>query len=441
MTYDELLQEILYDMNKCDKTCTGLAVGEKTAFVTDIDTLVENLPGVDYVVDRMMNYIFANGLTTGSDEQDDRLTTWLYDELNKMDATNYSVLSSAIADACVYGCCGLRLYEGALYAVKKGYYGTLTYQHDGINEVMAYYMRKDKERVEEEIKTREWEEFREYEDIIRWFDDNDYILLDKSEFANIRNDTSTLYGSSPFLKDKQRINLVLSVYKRLNYDIKYDGPGRIILHTKDGFVSDEKNEVSTTEILANAPGMLKDRYEDAKREANRIAKDLKDSTSDAVGVLSGAFDKEITHLPRVTKATEFLEWLSVDTVVIAEILGMSPTLLEVGELHGNVSVAKVIDTAMLNTIIPLREKYAIQFSDIVAKAIGVSKVSFNKYDMVQTQDENEIRAKVADIIKSLSYSYKAVENEEVGKLIEDCAGLLKTSLYDKDGELRSLDHA
>lgn len=431
-------EEILDEMNECDSTCSDLAVSAPKIQVKDVDWLLENLPGIDYVLQRMMNYIFANGMTTGFDEQDDELEEWLYDEANRMGATNYSTLSSAIADAIVYGCCGLRMYDNNLYVVKKGFYGVLTSEEDGIKEIVAYFIRKDRERVEQEIKTDEWSYFESYDDILQWFDDNDYILLDGTEFANIRNDTSTLFGYSPLLKDKQRINLILSVYQRLNYDITYDGPGRIILHTKDGFVSDERNEVSTTEIFNNAPGMQEERYAEARKEARRIAKDLKDSTSDAVGVLSGAFDKDITHLPRVTKATEFLEWLDVDMVVIAQILGMSPTLLEVGDLHGNVSVEKIIDTAMLNTIIPLREKYAIQFSDIIAKVLGVTKVAFNKYDMVQTQDENDIRARVADIIKSLSYSYKAVETPEVKELIENCSELLKTSLFDKEGNIRTL---
>lgn len=434
----DYLQEVLDDMNRCDKTCTGLAVDERKFIVRDIDWLVENLPGIDYVVSRMMNYIFANGMTTGFDEQDDRLEKWLYEDVNRMGATNYSTLSSAIADASIYGCCGLRMYDGNLYTVKKGYYGVLTAEDDGIKEIVAYFIRKDRGKVEDEIDTTEWQSFTSYTDVEKWFYDNDYILLDASEFANVRNDTSELFGYSPLLRDKQRLNLILRVYERLNYDIQYDGPGRIILHTKDGFVSDERNEVSTTEVLNNAPGLISDRYEDAKKEARRIAQDLKDSTSDAVGVMSGAFEKDITHLPRVTKATEFLEWLDVDMVVIAQIVGMSPTLLEVGELHGNVSVEKIIDTAMLNTIIPKREMYAIQVSDLIAARLGVSKVSFNKYDMVQTQDENEIRARVADIIKSLSYSYKAVDTPEVGQLIKDCADLLKTSLFDKEGNIRTL---
>ncbi len=432
------VEEVLEDMNTCDKTCTDLAVGKPQLKTRDVDWLLENLPGIDYVLSRMLNYIFANGMTTGFDEQDDALEEWLYDESNRQSATNYSVLSDAISNSIVYGCCGLRMYDGNLYVVPKGYYGVLTNDVDGIREIVAYYVRRDREKVEEEINTEEWSYFQTYEDVIKWFDDNGYILMDGTEFANVRNDTSTLFGYSPLLKDKQRINLLLAVYQRLNYDIKYDGPGRIILHTKDGFVSDEKNEVSTTEVFNNAPGMIESRYKEAQAEARRIALDLKDSTSDAVGVMSGAFDKDITHLPRVTKATEFLEWLNVDMVIIAQILGMSPTLLEIGTLHGNVSVEKIIDTAMLNTVIPLREKYAIQFSDLIAKRLGVRKVAFNKYDMVQTQDENDIRAKVADIIKSLSYSYKAVETPEVAQLIRDVSDLLRTSVLDKEGNIRTL---
>lgn len=441
MSNEEYLEEVLYDMNKCDKACTDLAIGKPKLHVRDVDWLLENLPGIDYVLTRMLNYIFANGMTTGYDDQDEKLWNWLYDQTNMMDSTNYSVLSEAISRAIVYGCCGLRMYNNNIYLVPKDKYGALIREENGLKEIVCYFCRKDGGNVESVINTDDWSDIESYEDILFWFEDNGYILLDKTEFANIRNDTSTLFGYSPLLIDKQRVNLILSVYQRLNYDIEYDGPGRIILHTKDGFISDEKNEVSTTEILANAPGMVQERYEDAKKEARRIAKDLKDSTSDAVAVVSGAFDKDITHLPRVTKATEFLEWLDVDMVVIAQILGMSPTLLEVGELHGNVSVEKIIDTAMLNTIIPLREKFAIQISDLISRAIGVSKVQFNKYDMVQTQDENEIRKNVAEIIKTLSYSYKAVENAEVGQMITSVCELLKTSVFDKEGNIRSLDHA
>lgn len=435
MTYTE---EVLDNMNRCDKTCTGLAVDDpKTYEVRDIDWLIENLPALDYVLSRMLNYIFANGMTTG-DGDNEYLDNWLYNEKNRLGATNYTVLRECIKNASIYGECGLRMYDGNLYTVKKGYYGLLVTREDGVEEIVAYFIRKDGKKVKETLKTNEWS-FERIADIENWFNRNGYILMDESEFSNIRNDTSYLHGISPLLKDKQRINLVLSVYERLNYDIRYDGPGRIILHTKDGYVSDESNEVSTSEVLNNSPKMKENRYEEAKEEAARIARDLKDSTSDAVGVLSGAFDKDITHLPRVTKATEFLDWLDVDTVVVAQILGMSPTLLEVGDLHGNVSVEKIIDTAMLNTIIPMRESYAIQFSDLIAKRVGVAKVFFDKYDMAQIQDENEARLKVADIIKSLSYSYKANEkNEVLNELINNLADILNDSMHDQKGNLRTM---
>lgn len=283
MSYEE---EVLDDMNRCDKTCTGLAVDEeKKTVVRDVDWLLENLPAIDYVLSRMLNYIFANGLTTGNGESE-ALDRWLYEDMNLQGATNYTVLRECIRNAAVYGECGLRMYEGNLYTVKKGYYGILTYREDGIEEIVAFFIRKDMKKVEEKIDTTDWN-FALLDDVERWFDNNGYILLDESEFVNLRNDTSYLHGISPLMKDKQRINLLLAVYERLNYDIRYDGPGRLFLHTKDGYVSDETNEVSSGEVLNNSAGMKENRYEAAKKEARRIAKDLKNSTSDMVGVLSG----------------------------------------------------------------------------------------------------------------------------------------------------------
>ena len=181
-----------------------------------------------------------------------------------------------------------------------------------------------------------------------------------------------------------------------------------------------------------------ERIEKAKLEAKRIAKEIKNSSSDAVVVISNAFDKDIEHLPRVTKATEFFDWISNEGVILAQLLGMSPTLLEVGQIHGNVSVEKIIDNAMLNTIIPLREHYAIQITNIISSHIGVPKVYFDKYDLQQVQDENEVRANVSYIIQKLASADKASPNAEVKKAITDFAKYIDESIIDDNGNTKSM---
>ena len=438
---EEREQEILQDIIACSSVCGdlgGVAVSKADYTVEEINDLIKELPGVDYVIDRLLNYLFSNGLTTGNETFDqERLDPWLYEQKNRYDATNYEVLRSVIAQATIYGECGLRMFDGNLYQAQKGYYGMLTRKEDGIEEVVAYFIRKDGKMIDRDFRIDEWNKFERWTDPEQYFDDNGMILLDTSEFVNIRNDTTTLHGYSPFTRDRQRLDLLLSVYERLNYDIDYDGPGRIIVRPKDGYINGD-NDVSTGQIINNSIQAQEARNERAKAEIRRVANEIKNSTSDSVILLSNAFDKDITHLPRVTKATEFMTWLESDTVVIAQVLGMSPTLLEVGKLHGNVSVEKIIDNAMLNTIIPKREKYAVQFSKLIADHLGVEKVYFDKYDMEQVQDENETRQRVSQIIKDLSTANKQSPSENTARLIEEMDDFLRTSIYNDNETPKTL---
>lgn len=430
--------DVLDDMNNCT-SCTDIqSTSSKTGYRrVSLDWMLENLPGIDYVMQRLLNYMFSNGVTTGAGkDQDTKLNNWLYEQMNLQGATNYSVLRSILREAILRGECGMRIYQGNIYQVPKGKYGILYSKEDGIEEVVAYFLKKDGSEVEEEIDTKNWGEVETWNEIIEWFNDNGYLLLDEREFVNIRNDVSTLHGYSPLTRDKQRLQLIIAIYERLNYDIRFDGPGRIFLKTKDEYVGE--NEKSTGVILNNSPRAQTDRYREAKEEAKDIANFIKNSSSDTVGVISGAFENNVIHLPRVTQAKEFLEWLEIDTVVMAQVVGMSPTLLEVGKLHGNVSVAHIIDTAMTDTVIPMRETYAIQFSPALSAVIGVPKVYFDKYDMQQIEDENDIRAKVAGIIKDLGASYRNTESQDTLTLINEFSDVLRSSIYDDDNNLRPL---
>lgn len=432
----EKQQAALKEMVECG--CGDSPVGSFKVATYDhfnMPWLIKNLPGLDYVRDRMLNYIFSNGLTTGSDETDVRLDAWLYEGRNAEGSTNYNVLRACIGEACVWGECGLRLKDGALYQYTKGKYGILTIKGEGITEVVCYFIRKDGQEIETDFRLKGISEITDLESIERMMEDSGLILLSKDEFVNLRNDTTELQGINPFTRDRQRLNLLLSVYERLNYDIEYDGPGRIILHTKEGYVSGDDNDISSGEVLNSS---IATRYENAKAEVTRIAQDIKTSSSDNVIALSGNFEKNVEHLPRVTKATEFMSWLEEEVVIIAEILGMSPTLMETGKLHGNISVESIIDNAMLNTIVPKREHYAVQFSKMISDYLNLPKVYFDKYQLKQVEDENIIRKNVAEIIKDLATADKASPNESVKSLIEDFTNYLKDSIYDDKGQLLRL---
>ena len=455
MDINEYKQEVLDDMNNCISPCADIeSVGFSKGVPHDTEWLVSHLPALEYVKNRMINYMFSNGLAAGSDEENARLDNWLYGVKNPLGATNYSVLQNAIGEAAVYGEVGLRLMNNSLYTYHKGHYGILYRSEDGFKEVVAFFIRKDEDLIDEdfEIKNEEWNLIQTYEDVQRWFTDRGLILLDPSEFVNLRNDTTDMHGDSPFQVDRLRLDLLVSVYQRLNYDINYDGPGRIIVRPKAGFTGDEDNETSTSTIIVNNNDEAqRKRYNEALKEVRRVSNEIKNSSSDSVIALSNGFSDKIEHLPRVTKATEFFGWLEEEVVIIAQMLDMAPVLVGVGKWSGNVSMSAIIDNDIVNTIVPMREKYAVQFSNLIGGHLGLPKVYFNKYDLKQMDDENASRSKLAMAARDLCYASKSLVSDEnatedakaasrsLNQLIINLSDMLNTSLFDDYGNLKSLN--
>lgn len=437
-------------MLECQTACADIGTF-KTKHTKDglskIDWLVEVLPGIEYVLNQVMNYIFSNGLTTGLVNDDLKLEAWLYRN-NLQGVTNYAVLRDIIATATIYGEGGARWYKNDLYFVPVGSFCPVTSLEDGIKKIVAFILTKDGSRVkEDEVKIRlsnafsiESEGLDTYDMLKDNLEEQGLLLLDRTDFLHIRNDTRTLHGSSPLLKDALRLELLVTAYERLNYDLKYDGPGRIVLHPKDGYASGGNNDISSSEVINQSAPAVRGRDEKMRKEIEKIARQIKESGSDAAIYLSEYFDKDITKLPRVTKATEFFDWLQNEGVILAQILGMSPSLLELGRLSGNVSMEKIIDNSMVNNIIPLRERYAIQFSEFLAGKLGVEKVYFDKYEMQQAENENTERTKIVNIMSLLN---AMKDNEDVTrdialKLFNDFGDMLEQNIHNDAGDLREL---
>ena len=436
---ERVVDDILKQWLECNSVC-DLAVPreKKREGLEKADRYMEILPGAEYVLTQTLNYIFSNGMTTGSINQDEVLKDFLY-RINEKGNTNLSELRNTIGMAISHGGSGLRWDRGNVYQYKWGTFRVLTYKENGIEKILGYVVAKDGGKVPA-IKIS-YDDIREYEDFISRLDEQDLILLTEEEFIIVRNDTSEWYGKSPLLADEERLDLLVAVYERLNYDIKYDGPGRIIIRPKDGYITGADNEVSSSTVMSGALEGNEKRIEQIKGEAERVAKDLKRSSSDSVIVLSNAFDKEIEHLERVTKATEFFNWIKNDTLILAQDFGMSPSLLELGGISGNVSMTSIINVAMLNSIVPLREKFATQISAFISNMLGVDKIFFNKYEMEQREDENTMRTKVVNIMSLLN----AMHDEEdkirpnALTLFNDFAEMLSNNIHNENGVLEELE--
>lgn len=451
LRYEELndeerraIDEILESMLECS-LCQDIGKMPRRKWgdgLEKVDEYMRVLPGADYVLAQTLNYMFSNGLTTGSIRQDEILDKFLYKK-NGEQTTNKDVLRNTIGMATTHGASGLRWLDGNLYQYKWGTYKILTFRRNGICSVLGYLIRKNGDKVPP-VKF-DFEKYTEYEDFIRDIEDQDLILLDTKDFMVLRNDTSLPYGHSPLLRDEARLDLLTAVYERLNYDIRYDGPGRIIIRPKDGLLGgDDSTDASTANVLQGAlNGQLKNK-EQLLLEAKRVANQIKNSSSDSVIVLSNAFDKDIDHLERVTKATEFFTWIKNDTLLLAQDFGMAPSLLELGGVSGNVSMTSIISTAMRNTIVPLREKYSEQFSSFIASHLGVDKIYFNKYEMVEAGDVDTMRTKYVNML-SLLNAMRMDGNDGTQQiqplaqaLFNDMAAMLSENIHNETGALEEL---
>ena len=425
-------QEIIEDMLTCGSCAdAGTFKMPEPTGLEKIEYLMKVLPGINYIQNMFVDYIFSDGLTTGSIEQDRILNNFLFKK-NMRGNTNLDVLRDVIGGAAFKGETGLRWYQGDLYEVKCGTYGALVAKDTGIVYPALYFCTKDESILGEvRIDVPDYMTIDEFEEI---FERQKLIPLDKSEFVNIRNKTDEIHGESPLLSDKLRIDLLAAAYSRLNYDVRYDGPGRLILRPKDGYVSGDVNEVDTSTVVKQSVAAGANRLEKAKKEAARVGEEIKNSSSDEVILLSNAFDKEITHLERVTKATEFFDWMSNEGEIIAQAIGMSPALLELGKVSGNVSMERIIDNAMKNTIVPLREKFADQFSALLSEKLGIEKVYFGKYQPASAPDRETMRTKVAEIMTMLN----SIEMAETKQLVKDFARMISYDIHNSDGSLVEL---
>lgn len=443
---NKLLEDFLNDWLNCNQVCDLAKESEVMKKLkqlngwSKVDYYMEILPGADYVRTQTLNYIFSSGITTGSINEDEVLDAFLY-QTNAEGVMNLNVLRNVIATAISHGCCGARWYQGNIYQYNPGTYRALKLRNaDGVLMTVAYVVSEDGK----EVPTLKWADddihFNEYEDIVKYLRDQKLILLDTADFLNMRNDTSLDYGYSPLLHDQLRLDLLSATYERLNYDVRYDGPGRIVIRPKSSVFSEDGNDISTSTVMNQSVEAGRKRIDKIKDEAERVGREIKDSSSDSVIVLSNAFDKEITHLPRVTKATEFFDWIKNEGVILAQDFGMSPSLLELGGISGNVSMTSIIDNAIWNSIIPLREKYATQYSPFLVNKLGISKAYFDMYELHQQENENTMRTQIVNIMSLLNAMNDDNDNTrpEALQLFRDFGEMLSNNIHNENDKLEEL---
>lgn len=380
----------------------GTPVGEN---LEDIERLSLDLPDVDYILDSIVNYMFTNYLTTESFDKDKELRDYLYG-LNFNGQRNYDVLKQVAKGYRKYGYYGLLNTGDGLvgvhpkdilacvidYPKKPVLRQTLTYLIKNTNTYITPYDRK----------TGNNRPVNDYsaDDIKKILDNpeeykNEVLVVSDKEFACVRIDTSQVFCMSPLLKDRKRVELILNILNRMNYDISRNGIGTIALQAKDTL--EEQIEESVEQGTAFSGGELLDMGRTAKGERtkkiiedmNAFAEKLSETEFNDAIVYSGNF-QNLEQLERDTKATDFLDYLSQYVpAIICQMFGVPARLFDLNKTVSNIGTYSIIDNAMKNTIIPMRDHFIGQVVHILQNATGLSEhIKFDSYEFTNNYNYN-----------------------------------------------------
>lgn len=380
----------------------GTPVGEN---LEDIERLSLDLPDVDYILDNIVNYMFTNYLTTESFDKDKELREYLYG-LNFNGQRNYDVLKQVAKGYRKYGYYGLlNTGEGLVgvhpkdilacvidYPKKPVLRQTLTYLIKNTNTYITPYDRKTgNNRPVNDYSAEDIQKILENPEEFK----KEVLVVTDKEFACVRIDTSQVFCMSPLLKDRKRVELILNILNRMNYDISRNGIGTIALQAKDTL--EEQIEESVEQGTSFSSGELLDMGRTAKGERtkkiiedmNAFAEKLSETEFNDAIVYSGNF-QNLEQLERDTKATDFLDYLSQYVpAIICQMFGVPARLFDLNKTVSNIGTYSIIDNAMKNTIIPMRDHFIGQVVHILQNATGLSEhIKFDSYEFTTNYNYN-----------------------------------------------------
>ena len=380
----------------------GTPVGEN---LEDIERLALDLPDIDYILDNIVNYMFTNYLTTEDFDKDKVLRDYLY-KLNFNGQRNYDVLKQVAKGYRKYGYYGLlNTGEGLVgihpkdilacvidYPKKPVLRQTLTYLIKNTNVFVTPFDRKTgNNRPVTDYSADDIQKILENPEDYK----NEVLVVTDKEFACVRIDTSQVFCMSPLLKDRKRVELILNILNRMNYDISRNGIGTIALQAKDTL--EEQIEESVEQGTSFSSGELLDMGRTAKGERtkkiiedmNAFAEKLSETEFNDAIVYSGNF-QNLEQLERDTKATDFLDYLSQYVpAIICQMFGVPARLFDLNKTVSNIGTYSIIDNAMKNTIIPMRDHFLGQIIHILQNATNLSEhIKFDSYEFTNNYNYN-----------------------------------------------------
>lgn len=400
-----------------------------------IEELALNLPDVEYILDNIVNYMFTNSLTVRDTDKDAKMYDYLYGH-NFNGQRNLDVIKEVAKGYHKYGYYGLLNTGEGLIGVhpsniiacvinnkkKPVLSQCLTYLITNNNNYYTNYYHSPYDRKTGNLKAVNSQYSEEQVlDIIANPEKykNDVMVVTEDDFSCVRLDTSKVFCMSPLLKDRKRVNLILNILDRMNYDIARNGIGTIAMQAKDTLEEQISESVEQgasftgTDLIAVSRTVGDERKQAIAKEIEKFSEELsKTEFNDAI-VYGGNF-QNLQQLSRDTKSTDFLDFLSQYVpAIVCQMFGVPARLFDLNKTVSNIGTYSIIDNSMKNTIIPKRDHFLGQIMNMLAKAVGLPKehIKFASYEFTNNYNYNndiyilDVYERLKNINKDLAEQY------------------------------------
>ena len=149
-------------------------------------------------------------------------------------------------------------------------------------------------------------------------------------------------------------------------------------------------------------------------DIEKFAEKLSETEFNDAIVYTGNF-QNLEQLERDTKATDFLDYLSMYVpAIICRMFGVPPRLFDSDKTVSNIGTHSIIDNAMKNTIIPMRDHFLGQIVHLLKKATGLKEhIKFDSYEFASSYNYNndiyilDVYDRLKDIDNDMAEAYLA----------------------------------
>lgn len=467
-----LIQAFAASCNGKDK-CPACPKPQAALDIYTIREILENMPVANTAVDMKAYLLIGNGFEFYYDGDADNQETMtekvksfnvelnaFLNKRNQLNQINMNVLQTAVYEYSGLGHTGLRKVDGQdgmeiQNMPPEKWRAILTKSGKrGLKQVALYLVDEDCFDYSE-VKGAEYHDkidqafgvILDEDGKLKGIDidamgDKTYYLL-PSELVHLQLNSKDIYGVSPFMFDRLRIQLIMDAYKANLTDVSRDGFGKMVLKTKD--------DINVSKVFGIAKDLIKNKPSQAAEKVmnmlqlnnSNVAKGLlKPGSRDSVTTLNGSVYEDITVIPRSVKASEYFEQMSEAIIASAQAVGLDPYILghRVGGL-GN-SGSEILDYT-INKVLPTQQDFlASQLEDILKQAVGVKdptiRLRLKPYDVSDAKQIAEIEGRIiqnARIMLGTGILSKDVEDYIEERLGIDLTEQEELRLFDRSLEV------